>query len=219
MFTPSVAVSFNKRDDIQDQWRQLPLINIAEDILIDEDPDKFWTYLKHLESGQFSELASFCLSVMSLPIPMRNLCTIFGYLKSGNTDCRANSLSGVLDVAPRFVCVLYAVRSCLVQTAVSYILNFLVRGGKLLVIREIPQQLRMTPLERQIQRQLLNEIDRQRQFGFDAEQQQQVRIIPTPGITRPVEVTVMVPTNNILGDPIIRYRYLATQSPPTQPPA
>lgn len=83
----------------------------------------------------------------------------------------------------------------------------------------VPQQLRMTPLERQIQRQLLNEIDRQRQFGFDAEQQQQVRIIPTPGITRPVEVTVMVPTNNILGDPIIRYRYLATQSPPTQPPA
>ncbi|KAL4092294.1 hypothetical protein QTP88_026819 [Uroleucon formosanum] len=64
MLTPSVAVSFNKRDEypsicnlasqlpriicenqfqiIEDQWRQLPLVNIAEDIMIDEDPDKFW---------------------------------------------------------------------------------------------------------------------------------------------------------------------------------
>ncbi|CAI6358465.1 unnamed protein product [Macrosiphum euphorbiae] len=32
-----------------------------------KEPDKFWIQIKHLESGQFYELAIFALSAMSLP--------------------------------------------------------------------------------------------------------------------------------------------------------
>lgn len=91
----------------------------------------------------------------------------------------------------------------------------------------VPQQLSLTPRERQLERQLerrlrrqiRNEVDRQRLFLFNTDPREQILAIPTPGITRPVEITVMVPTNNLRGDPILRYRYPATQSPPTQPPA
>jgi len=45
----------------------LSLVNISEDIINEEKPDKFCILIKKLESEQFKELATFALSVMSLP--------------------------------------------------------------------------------------------------------------------------------------------------------
>lgn len=89
MLSLSVAISFEKRDEyasiaslaiqlrrlinedklqqIEDQWRTLPLINIPENVIEDDDPEKYWIYIQLLESGQFYELSTFCLTVMSLP--------------------------------------------------------------------------------------------------------------------------------------------------------
>ncbi|CAI6372540.1 unnamed protein product [Macrosiphum euphorbiae] len=119
MLTPSVAVSFNKREEypsicnlasqlpriicenqfqlIEDQWRQLPLVNISKDIIKDEDPDKFWTYLKHLESGQFSELASFCLSVMSLPHSNAQCERIFSKMNRIKTKSRNRLITSTVS--------------------------------------------------------------------------------------------------------------------------
>lgn len=88
MLSPTVATSFGKRDEnlsiatldlklprlikeveiqkIEDQWRTLPLFNVTEDIIKDNDLDQFWTYVRQMESGQFKELSIFCLTVMSL---------------------------------------------------------------------------------------------------------------------------------------------------------
>lgn len=52
---------------IDDQWRLLSLVNISEDIVNEKEPDKFWILIKNLESEEFKDLATFALSVMSLP--------------------------------------------------------------------------------------------------------------------------------------------------------
>lgn len=121
MLTPSVAISFDKRDEypsicklasqlpriicanqfqiIEDQWRQLniSLINISEEIMKDEDPDKFWTYIKHLESGEFSELASFCLSVMSLTHSNAQCERIFSKINRLKTKTRNRLITSTVS--------------------------------------------------------------------------------------------------------------------------
>jgi len=49
---------------IDDQWRLLSLVNLSEDITNENEPDKFWILIKKLESQQFTELATFALSVV-----------------------------------------------------------------------------------------------------------------------------------------------------------
>ncbi|CAI6370300.1 unnamed protein product [Macrosiphum euphorbiae] len=92
ILTPSVALSDKKRSKyntinsilcltqklprivktdllqvIDDQWRLMCLVNFSDDITNEKEPDQFWIKIKNLESQQFQELATFALSVMSLP--------------------------------------------------------------------------------------------------------------------------------------------------------
>lgn len=52
---------------IDDQWRFLTVVTLPENIINENEPDKFWIEIKNFESGQFYELALFALSTMSLP--------------------------------------------------------------------------------------------------------------------------------------------------------
>lgn len=52
---------------IDDQWRLLSLVKFSENIINEKEPDKFWILIQKVQSGQFKELATFALSVMSLP--------------------------------------------------------------------------------------------------------------------------------------------------------
>lgn len=110
MLSPSVAISFEKRDEypsiarlalqlprlinedklqqIEDQWRTLPLINIPENVIVDNDPEKFWIYIQLLESGQFYELSTFCLTVMSLPHSNAQCERIFSKINRMKTNVR-----------------------------------------------------------------------------------------------------------------------------------
>jgi len=110
MLSPSVAISFEKRDEypsiaslalqlprlinkdnlqqIEDQWRTLPLINIPENVIVDDDPEKYWIHIQLLESGQFYELLTFCLTVMSLPHSNAQCERIFSKINRMKTNVR-----------------------------------------------------------------------------------------------------------------------------------
>lgn len=52
---------------IDDQWRNLPLYKLSENIINEREPDRFWTYIKDLECEKFKDLAVFSISVLCLP--------------------------------------------------------------------------------------------------------------------------------------------------------
>jgi len=90
MLTPSVALSSKMRkkypsitflseqlhrivngdsniQKLDDQRCTVVLVRLPNEIQTEKEPDKFWTLIKELETGQFIDLAEFALAVLSLP--------------------------------------------------------------------------------------------------------------------------------------------------------
>lgn len=73
---------------IDNQWRRLPsaLALLPEDIHKEHQPDKFWSKLLKYKNGEglseFEELATFALSVLSLPHSNASCERIFSQVNS-----------------------------------------------------------------------------------------------------------------------------------------
>jgi len=120
MLTPSIALSSDMREKyptitclsqqlerivkednaiqtIDDQWRTLILVRLTDEILMEKEPDKFWTLIKDLESGQFHDLATFALSVLSLPHSNASCERIFSKINCIKTKSRNRLITSTVS--------------------------------------------------------------------------------------------------------------------------
>lgn len=122
VLNPSVALSISKRDiypsiynlvqhlprmlniedniiiqKIDDQWRNLPLYKLSENIINEIEPDRFWTYIKDLECEQFKDLAVFSISVLCLPHSNASCERIFSKINSVKTKSRNKLITSTVS--------------------------------------------------------------------------------------------------------------------------
>lgn len=83
--------------NIDDQWRSLPLYRLSNNIINEKEPDKFWTYIKELECEQFKELAIFALSVLCLPHSNATCERIFSKINSVKTKSRNKLITSTVS--------------------------------------------------------------------------------------------------------------------------
>ncbi|KAL5237751.1 hypothetical protein ACI65C_005161 [Semiaphis heraclei] len=131
MLTPSVALSSNMREKypsttclteqlhrivngdsniqkLDDQWRTIVLVRLPSEILTEKEPDKFWTLIKELETGQFIDLAEFALAVLCLPHINASCERVFSKInciktKSRNSDDEMVRAGQIIDFPGRIV--------------------------------------------------------------------------------------------------------------------
>lgn len=120
MLTPSIALSSNMKEkypsitclseqlhrivngdsNIQklgDQWRTIVLIRLPNEIQTEKEPDKFWTLIKELETGQLIDLAEFALSVLSLPHSNASCERVFSKINCIKTNSRNRLITSTVS--------------------------------------------------------------------------------------------------------------------------
>lgn len=118
MLTPSVVLSSNMREKypsitclseqlhrivngdsniqkLDDQWRTIVLVRLPNEIQTEKEPDKFWTLIKELETGQFLDLAEFALAVLSLPHSNASCERVFSKINCIKTKSRNRLITAV----------------------------------------------------------------------------------------------------------------------------
>ncbi|KAL5245825.1 hypothetical protein ACI65C_013233 [Semiaphis heraclei] len=120
MLTPSVALSSNMREKypsitclseqlhrivngdsniqkLDDQWRTIVLVRLPSEILTEKEPDKFWTLIKELETGQFIDLAEFALAVLCLPHSNASCERVFSKINCIKTKSRNRLITSTVS--------------------------------------------------------------------------------------------------------------------------
>lgn len=91
-------VGFGSDDEkIDDQWRNLPLYKLSENIINEKEPDRFRTCIKDLECEQFKDLAVFSISVLCLPHSNASCERIFSKINSVKTKSRNKLITSTVS--------------------------------------------------------------------------------------------------------------------------